>query len=60
MINQNTIPADKPGKEAHLYARKSQLLELATAILNNEITTFSQVNGYIWNQIEEIDGLLDE
>jgi hypothetical protein len=60
MINQATIPSDKKGKEEHLYARKTQLLELATEILSDEITTFSQVNGYIWNTIEEIDGLLNE
>ena len=60
MIDKNTIPGSKAGKEQHLYARKAQLLELAVAILSDEITSFSQVNGYILNTIEEIDGLLDE
>ena len=60
MIDKNTIPNSKTEKALHLYARKAQLLELATALLNDEITSLSQVNGYIWNTIELIDEMLDE
>ena len=58
-IDKN-MPQDKKGAEIYLSAKKLQLLELAALILKNEITTFSQVNGYIWNTVEEIDGMLDE
>ena len=60
MIDKNTIPNSKTEKVLHLRSRKAQLLELAGSLLNDEITSLSQVNGYIWNTIEEIDGLLDE
>jgi len=58
MIDLNTIPMDKKGAEKHLLARKIQLLELAEEISNNEVTVFSQVNGYILSNVEEIDALL--
>ena len=60
MIDQANIPNDKQGKEQHLLTRKLQVMELLTAVVEDDFTSLSQMTGLMWSTIEEIDGMLNE
>jgi len=53
------MPSDKRGAETYHLAKKAQLIDLAEKIASGEIGTFSQVNGYIWSEIERLDEVLE-
>ena len=59
-MTDNNLPQNKKAAEEFLKAKKCQLITLAEMMANNELTTFSQVNGYVWNEIQSIDETLDE
>ena len=52
---KGNIPNNKKDAEIFLKAKKIQLLELMVKIQNGEIETMTQVSGFIWNEIEQID-----
>ena len=56
---KGNIPNNKKDAEIFLNAKKIQLLELAAKIQNGEIETMTQVSGFIWNEIEQIDEELE-
>ena len=60
MNNDSDLPQDKKGIENFLKAKKRQLITIAEKIANNELSSLSQVNVYVWNEIQAIDEALDE
>lgn len=53
------MPSDMRGAELYHQSKKAQLIDLAEKIAGGEIETFSQVNGYIWSEIERLDEILE-
>jgi hypothetical protein len=58
MIDPN-MPQDNRGAEAYLIAKKAQLVAMAEMIVSGELETFSQVNGYIWSEVERLDAQIE-
>ena len=57
---KGNVPNNKKDAEIFLNAKKIQLLELAAKIQNAEIETITQVSGFIWNDIEQIDEAIED
>lgn len=58
-MSDPNMPQDKRGAEIYLLAKKVQLMEMAALIAEDKITTFSQVNFYIWSEVEKLDEALE-
>ena len=58
-MTDSNMPQDKRGAETYHLDKKAQLIDLAEKIASGEIVTFSQVNGYIWSEIERLDEILE-
>lgn len=54
MIDSN-MPSGKAQAQFYLAGKKAQLMQLAELIASNEITAFSQVNKFIYSEMEIID-----
>ena len=54
-----SIPSGKKEAELFLGAKKIQLLELAAEIQNGNIETMAHVSGFIWNEIEQLDEMIE-
>ncbi len=53
------IPNGKTNAHNYLLGEKSRLMKMAELIINDELATFSQINGYIWSEIEKLDEILE-
>lgn len=54
------MPSGSSQAHNYLLGEKSRLMKVAELIVNNELTTFSQINGYIWSEIEKLDELIED
>ncbi len=59
MIDRGNIPSDRIGAEHALNGMKSSLVQLVEMMVNDNNLTVNQISGWAWNQIEEIDEILE-
>ena len=58
MIKDN-LPHDNASRELYLNAQKSAFLELHAQIIEDNLTTASDITGLINNMVDELDGELE-